>query len=72
MTVKQKVLKEINTLPEDILREVYRYLNSLKSKKKSKKSGIDLKIFSFFQSMEATKGIKGSLSDAVIEERRSE
>jgi len=40
------------------------------TKKVSK--GLDLNSFSFFQSMEATKGIKGSLSDAVIEERRSE
>ncbi len=71
MTVKQKVLKEINILPEDILREVYRYLNTLKLKK-TKSKGVDLNTFSFFQSMEATKGIKGSLSDAVIEERRSE
>lgn len=39
---------------------------------KSKKKRIDLKSFSFYQSMEATKGMKGSLSDAVIEERRSE
>ena len=36
------------------------------------KKGLDLNSFSFFQSMEATKGIKGSLSDAVIEERRTE
>ena len=40
--------------------------------KKNKKSGLDLNTFSFFQSMEASKGIKGSLSDAVIEERREE
>jgi len=40
--------------------------------KKTKNKGLDLNSFSFFQSMEATKGIKGSLSDAVIEERRSE
>ena len=39
---------------------------------KSVKKGIDLNSFSFYQSMEATKGIKGSLSDTVIEERRSE
>jgi hypothetical protein len=71
MTVKQKIIKEINTLPEDILPEVYRYLNTLK-KKKTKTKGIDLNTFSFFQSMEALKGMKGSLSDAVIEERRSE
>jgi hypothetical protein len=71
MTVKQKIIKEINTLPEDILPEVYRYLNTLKTKK-TKAKGIDLNTFSFFQSMEATKGIKGSISDAVIEERRSE
>lgn len=71
MTVKQKILKEINTMPEDILPEVYRYLNTLK-KKKTKTKGIDVNKFSFFQSMEATKGIKGSISDAVIEERRSE
>jgi hypothetical protein len=71
MTVKQKILKEINALPDDILREVYGYLNTLKSRK-TKNKGVDLKTFSFFQSMEATKGIKGSLSDAVAEERRSE
>lgn len=40
--------------------------------KRPKKKGLDLNTFSFFQSMEATKGIRGSLSDAVIEERRSE
>lgn len=71
MTVRQKILKEISTLPDDMLREVYGYLNNLK-KRKPKKKGIDLNEFSFFQSMEATKGIKGSVSDAVIEERRSE
>jgi hypothetical protein len=71
MTVKQKILKEIDALPEDVLGDVYRYLNTLK-KRKTKKKGIDLNEFSFFQSMEALKGMKGSLSDAVIEERRSE
>ncbi|MBI4648653.1 MAG: hypothetical protein HY738_19230 [Bacteroidia bacterium] len=40
--------------------------------KKTKKSGLDINDFSFFKSMEATKGIKGSLSDAVIEERRGD
>lgn len=71
MTVRQKILKEISTLPDDMLREVYGYLNNLK-KRKSNGKGIDLNEFSFFQSMEAMKGMKGSLSDAVIEERRSE
>ena len=71
MTVKQKILKEIDALPEDILPKVYSYLNTLKQKK-TKTKGIELNEFSFFQSMEATKGIKGSISDAVIEERRSE
>lgn len=71
MTVKQKILKEIDSLPEDTLREVYKYLTTLKTKK-TKRKGIDLNKFSFFQSMEALKGMKGSLSDAVIEERRSE
>lgn len=33
MTVKQKVLKEINTLPEDILSKVYEFLHALKSDK---------------------------------------
>ena len=37
----------------------------------SKKSGIDLNDFSFFKSMEATKDFKGSICDALIEERRS-
>jgi hypothetical protein len=71
MTVKQKILKEIDTLPEEALKEIYTYLNTIK-KSKAKKKGIGLNDFSFFQSMEATKGIKGSVSDAVIEERRSE
>ena len=71
MTVKQKILKEIDTLPDDKLREVYGYLSNLRKRKKKGK-GIDLNEFSFFKSMEATKGIKGSVSDALIEERRSE
>lgn len=40
--------------------------------KKPEKKGLDLNSFCFKESMEATKRIKGSLSDAVIEERRSE
>jgi hypothetical protein len=71
MTIKQKIFKELNSMPESILREVYGYLSEIKSRK-TKSKGIDLKNYSFFQSMEATKGIKGSISDAVIEERRSE
>ncbi len=35
MTTKQKVLKEINSLPEYLLEEAYRLLHSLKPRKKS-------------------------------------
>jgi len=38
----------------------------------TKKKGIDLNAFSFFQSMEASKGIKGSLSDVIIQERKED
>jgi len=38
----------------------------------TKKKGIDLNTFSFFQSMEASKGIKGSLSDVIIQERKED
>ena len=41
-------------------------------KSKKNKGGIDINKFSWFKSMEASKNIKGSLSDEIIEERRSE
>ena len=73
----------IRTKNKDVFNSVVQFLKSLqfevetKTEKKPlankpKKKGLDLNSFSFAQSMEATKGIKGSLSDAVIEERRSE
>ena len=40
-------------------------------KKKKEKRKIDLNKFSFKRSREALKDLKGNLSDAVIEERRS-
>ncbi|MCH8318163.1 MAG: hypothetical protein IIA88_06655 [Bacteroidetes bacterium] len=43
-----------------------------KKQKKHRKGKLDLNDFNFFKSMEASKGIKGSLSDLIIEERRSE
>lgn len=71
----------IRTKDKNIFNSVVQFLKSLqfevetKSEKKPdgnkpKKNGLDLKSFSFAQSMEATKGIKGSLSEAVIAERR--
>ena len=46
--------------------------NTHRGKSKKNKKGIDLNDFNFFKSMEASKHCKGSLSDAIIEERRSE
>ena len=43
-----------------------------KKQKKERKGKLDLNDFNFFKSMEASKGIKGSVCDALIEERRSE
>ena len=43
-----------------------------KDKPKKNKKGINLNRFGFYEAMEITKGIKGSVCDALIEERRGE
>lgn len=43
-----------------------------RGKPKKNKKGIDLKRFGFYEGMEISKGIKGSVCDALIEERRGE
>jgi hypothetical protein len=66
MTTKEWIIQEINKLPESRLQEVYQYLKQLSSESKASQS------FSFEKAREATKDFKGSLSDAIIEERRNE
>ena len=66
MATKEQLIKEIDKLPDYQLEELYQYLKQLAAREKSTKT------FSFKEARKATKHIKGSLSDAIIEERRSE
>ena len=62
-----KPLKVIITFIDEQIKFEYQ-LNINKTKDKT----IDLNSFSFMQSIEASKDFKGSFSDSIIEERRSE
>jgi len=58
---KKEVKVIVTFMPEDDKRQ-----------KRNRKGKLDLNDFNFFKSMEVSKHCKGSLSDAIIEERRSE
>jgi len=62
-----KPLKVIVTFIDEQIKFEYQ-LNITKSKEKS----IDLNKFSFMQSIEASRDFKGSFSESLIEERRTE
>ncbi len=59
MTNKEKVKKEIEKMPNDLLEKVYKYINSLKTKTTNKK-----KIHTF--------SLKGQLDNVNIRERAYE
>lgn len=42
MTVKQKVIKEINSLPDNLLEEAYRIISKLRKTKKVKPDAVSL------------------------------
>lgn len=66
---KEKKIKKDK--PREILTKIRSKAISQGKPKKNKK-GIDLNRFGFYEAMEITKGIKGSVCDALIEERRGE
>lgn len=59
MTTKEKVKREIDKMPSDLLEKVYSYINSLRTKTTQKK-----KIHTF--------NLKGQLDDMNIRERAYE
>jgi len=59
MTTKEKIKKEIDKMPSDILEKVYKYINSLRNKSTQKK-----KIHTF--------NLKGELDNINIRERAYE
>ena len=59
MTTKEKVLKEIDKMPDDSLEKVYKYINSLKTKTSDKK-----KLHTF--------NLKGQLDNVNIREKAYE
>lgn len=80
MTVisKKKILDQLEDIPENLIIEVLEYINYLKFRNIGKSNSSDtvnrnvkLSDFSFTKSRKVLKNIKGSLSDAVIGERRS-
>ncbi len=66
MDTKELVKKAIDNLNDDELKAVYQYIKQFSEQSKSSKN------FSFQKAQEASKHFKGSLSDSLIEERRSE
>jgi len=68
-----KTMKVIVTfIDDDFLEYEKMLLTYLVKKEEPKKKGIDLKKFSFLQSIESTKDFSCSFSEAIIEERRTE
>ncbi len=59
MTTKEKIKKEIDKLPDDIIEKLYKYINSLSTPKKSKK-----KIHTF--------NLRGQLDNVNLRERAYE